>query len=156
MSQTSRFLRLMLVLPALLAAPTARAAAQGPEFYPSPDSILKKMPFSEAVRVGDLLLVSGQIGSLPGTLTLAPGGIGPETRQTFRNIAAILERHGASLKDIVKCTVFLADIGEWGAFNVVYREFFSPPYPARSALGGTELVFGARTEVECVAVVPAQ
>ena len=156
MAQRSTTLRLYLVLPVLLAALTARAAAQGPEFYPSPDSILKKMPFSEAVRVGDMLLVSGQIGNVPGTLTLAPGGIGPETRQTFRNIAAILERHGASLKDVVKCTVFLADIGEWGAFNVVYREFFSAPYPARSALGGTELVFGARTEVECVAAVPAQ
>jgi len=137
------------------------AVAQGvavpePQFYPSPDSVLKRMPFSEAVRVGNMLYVSGQIGSLPGTLTLAPGGIGPETRQTFQNIAAILERHGASLKDVVKCTVYLADIGEWGAFNAVYREFFSAPYPARSALGGAALVFGAREEVECVAVVPAE
>ena len=156
MPRNHRLGRTALVLAAALALLALPAAAQAPEFFPSPDSVLKKLPFSEAVRVGSTLYVSGQIGSLPGTLTLAPGGIGPETRQTFQNIAAILERHGASLKDVVKCTVFLADIGEWGAFNVVYREFFSPPYPARSALGGTELVFGARAEVECVAVVPAQ
>lgn len=156
MPRNHRLGRTALVLAAALVLLALPAAAQAPEFFPSPDSVLKKLPFSEAVRVGSTLYVSGQIGSLPGTLTLAPGGIGPETRQTFQNIAAILERHGASLKDVVKCTVFLADIGEWGAFNVVYREFFSPPYPARSALGGTELVFGARAEVECVAVVPAQ
>lgn len=148
--------RTLLVLPAFLAIVALPAAAQAPEFHPSPDSVLKTLPFSEAVRVGNMLYLSGQIGNLPGTVTLAPGGIGPETRQTLRNISAILERHGASLKDVVKCTVFLADIGEWGAFNVVYREFFGAPYPARSALGGAELVFGARTEVECVAVVPGQ
>ena len=88
------------------------------------------------------------------TTTLAPGGIGPESRQTLEHIRAILERHGAALKDVVKCTVFLADMGEWGAFNAVYREFFTAPYPARSALGSSGLAFKARVEVECVAVVP--
>ena len=89
-----------------------------------------------------------------GRSTLAPGGIGPESRQTLEHIRAILERHGATLKDVVKCTVFLADMGEWGAFNAVYREFFTAPYPARSALGSSGLAFKARVEVECVAVVP--
>lgn len=131
--------------------PPATAAA--PQFFPSTDSVLKALPFSEAVQVGNLLFVSGQIGVLPGTTTLAPGGIGPEARQALESIRAILERHGALLTDVVKCTIFLADIGEWGAFNVVYREVFSAPYPARSALGSSGLVFGARTEVECVAVV---
>lgn len=115
---------------------------------------MKSLPFSEAVQVGSLLFLSGQIGSLPGSTTLAPGGIGPEARQALANIQAILARHGASLKDVVKCTIFLADIGEWGAFNAVYREVFSAPYPARSALGSSGLVFGARAEVECMAVVP--
>jgi 2-iminobutanoate/2-iminopropanoate deaminase len=125
-----------------------------PVFYASPDFLMKTLPFSEAVQVGNLLFLSGQIGVLPGTSTLAPGGIDPESRQTLENIRAILARHGASPRDVVKCTVFLADMGEWAAFNVVYREFFAAPYPARSALGSSGLAFKARVEVECVAVVP--
>ncbi|HQR17557.1 MAG TPA: RidA family protein [Gemmatimonadales bacterium] len=133
-------------------APPATQAA--PQFFVSPDSLMKTLPFSEAVRAGNLLILSGQIGNLPGTTTLAPGGIGPESRQALENIRAILGRHGASLKDVVKCTVFLADMAEWGAFNAVYREFFSAPYPARSALGTSGLAFKARVEVECMAVAP--
>ena len=132
----------------------AAAPAATPKFFVSGDSLMKSLPFSEAVQVGNLLFLSGQIGVLPGTSTLAPGGIGPESRQTLEHIRAILERHGATLKDVVKCTVFLADMGEWGAFNAVYREFFTAPYPARSALGSSGLAFKARVEVECVAVVP--
>ena len=130
------------------------AAGVAPRFYTSSDSVMKGLPFSEAVQVGNLLFLSGQIGVLPGTTTLAPGGIVPEARQTLENIGAILRRHGASPKDVVKCTVFLADMAEWGAFNGIYREFFSPPYPARSAFGANGLAFKARVEVECVAVVP--
>lgn len=133
-------------------APPATQAT--PQFFVSSDSLMKTLPFSEAVRVGSLLILSGQIGNLPGTTTLAPGGVGPESRQALENIRAILARHDASLKDVVKCTVFLADMGEWGAFNTVYREFFSAPYPARSALGTSGLAFKARVEVECIAVVP--
>jgi 2-iminobutanoate/2-iminopropanoate deaminase len=134
------------------AAPPPAVAA--PQFFLAGDSALRGMPFSEAVQVGNLLIVSGQIGNVPGKLELVQGGIEPESRQVLENIRAILERHGASLKDVVKCTIFLADIGEWGAFNAVYREVFAPPYPARSALGSSGLVLGARTEVECMAVVP--
>lgn len=133
-------------------APPATQAA--PQFFVSSDSLMKTLPFSEAVRAGNLLILSGQIGNLPGTTTLAPGGIGPESRQALENIRAVLGRHGASLKDVVKCTVFLADMAEWGAFNAVYREFFSAPYPARSALGTSGLAFKARVEVECLAVAP--
>ena len=97
------------------------ATAAAPKYYTSPDSVMKTLPFSEAVQVGSLLFLSGQIGVLPGTTTLAPGGIGPESRQALENIRAVLGRHGASLKDVVKCTVFLADMGEWAAFNVVFR-----------------------------------
>lgn len=136
------------------AAKPAPATQAPPQFYVSSDSVMKTLPFSEAVRTGNLLILSGQIGNLPGTTTLAPGGIGPESRQTLENIRAVLGRHGASLKDVVKCTVFLADMAEWGAFNAVYREFFSAPYPARSALGASGLAFKARVEVECIAVAP--
>ncbi len=136
------------------AAKTAPATQAAPQFFVSSDSLMKTLPFSEAVRAGNLLILSGQIGNLPGTTTLAPGGIGPESRQALENIRAVLGRHGASMKDVVKCTVFLADMAEWGAFNAVYREFFTAPYPARSALGASGLAFKARVEVECLAVVP--
>jgi reactive intermediate/imine deaminase len=110
------------------------------------------LPFSEAVRSGDLLFVSGQIGNEPGTMQLVPGGIAAETRQTLENMQAILERHGSGLDRVVKCTVFLADIGEWPAMNEVYRTFFSDRPPARSAVAGSGLALGARVEIECIAV----
>ena len=113
------------------------------------------LPFSEAVRAGDTLYLSGQIGINPGTLELAPGGIVGEARQTLENIRTTLETHGYTLRDVVKCTVMLADIAEWAAFNEVYRGFFEPPYPARSALGASGLALGARVEVECIAVKAA-
>jgi len=133
--------------------PPSPPVSSAPQFFLAGDTALRGMPFSEAVQVGNLLIISGQIGNVPGKLELVPGGIGPESRQVLENIRVILERYGASLKDVVKCTIFLADIGEWGAFNAVYREVFAPPYPARSALGSSGLVLGARTEVECMAVV---
>jgi 2-iminobutanoate/2-iminopropanoate deaminase len=110
------------------------------------------VPLSEAVRVGDTLYLSGQIGIQPGTLKLVPGGLKEETVQTLTNIRTTLEAHGFTLRDVIKCTVMLADITEWSGFNEVYKTFFSPPYPARSALGASGLALGARVEVECVAV----
>jgi reactive intermediate/imine deaminase len=111
------------------------------------------LPFSEAVRVGQLLFLSGQIGAVPGTMTVVPGGIQPETRQTMENIKATLEKHGSSMAEVVKCTVFLADISEWSAMNEIYIEYFSVNPPARSALGANGLALGARTEIECIATV---
>ncbi len=111
------------------------------------------LPFSEAVRVGDMLYLSGQVGNLPGTLRLAPGGIEGETRQTLENVKAILERNGSSLDRVVKCTVFLADISEWPRLNVIYGEYFPKNPPARSAVAGSGLALGARVEIECIAVV---
>ncbi|MEQ8860453.1 MAG: Rid family detoxifying hydrolase [Pseudomonadales bacterium] len=113
------------------------------------------LPFSEAVRVDDVVYLSGQIGVKPGTLELVPGGMAAEARQTLDNIRTTLQAHGLSLDDVVKCTVMLADIGEWGVFNEIYQSYFRAPYPARSALGASGLAFGARVEVECLAVVRA-
>jgi len=141
------------VAAALLAAAPPAFAGESPavEFLNSGKVTPTTLPFSEAVRVGDTLYLSGQIGIRPGTLELAPGGIEGEARQTLENIRTTLETHGYTLRDVVKCTVMLADIAEWAAFNDVYRTFFSPPYPARSALGANGLAMGARVEVECVA-----
>lgn len=110
------------------------------------------MPFSSAVRVDKLLFLSGQIGFDAETGALVEGGIQPETKKTLENIAATLEMFGSSMDRVVKCTVFLADIAEWGAMNEVYVTFF-PNKPARSALGTNGLALGARTEIECIAVV---
>ena len=91
---------------------------------------------------------------MPGKLELVPGGIGPEAARALDNIQAILERHGASMDDVVKCTVFLADMREWPAFNEVYRKYFPRHFPARSALAASGLVLGARVELECTAYEP--
>jgi reactive intermediate/imine deaminase len=138
-----------------LAAACRSAAPPALEFHPSPDPGLAKLPFSEAVRAGDLLFLSGLIGSAPGTATVVPGGIAAEAEQALANIRAILERQGATLDDVVKCTVFLADMRDWPAFNDVYRKAFTKHFPARSALGANGLAIGARVEVECVAALPA-
>ena len=109
-------------------------------------------PFTEAVRVGNMLYLSGKIGSVPGQ-GLVEGGIQPETRQVMENIKDALERYGSSMNQVVKCTVFLADIAEWSAMNEIYVTFFPEHRPARSALGSSGLAIGARVEIECMATV---
>ena len=84
---------------------------------------------------------------------LVEGGIAAETRKTMDNIKETLEKHGSSMAEVVKCTVFLADINEWAAMNTVYIEYFQSNPPARSALGSSGLALGARTEIECMATV---
>ena len=111
------------------------------------------LPFSDAVRVGHLLFLSGQIGNIPGTTDLAPGGIQGEARQTMENIKAVLEANGSSMDRVIKATVMLADIAEWPAFNEVYVTYFPGDKPARSAFAGSGLAFGARCEVEVIATV---
>ena len=113
----------------------------------------RQMPFSDAVRVGDMLYLSGKIGNVPGTSQLAEGGIQGETRQAMENIKTSLEKYGASLDQVVKCTVFLADMEEWGAMNEVYVTYFPVNKPARSALGASGLALGARVEIECLAAM---
>lgn len=109
------------------------------------------LPFSEAVRVGDVVFLSGQIGLVPGTRQLVAGGIEAEARQTMENVRATLTGIGLGMEDLVKCTVMLDEIGEWEAFNEVYRTFFAGHFPARSAFGADGLALGARVEVECIA-----
>ncbi|WP_155735527.1 RidA family protein [Pseudoalteromonas luteoviolacea] len=111
------------------------------------------LPFSEAVRVNDMVYLSGQIGIQPGTTQLVKGGITGESKQTMENIQASLEAHGLSMQNIVKCTIMLADIKEWPKFNTVYTKYFSKPYPARSAFATNGLALGARVEVECMAAI---
>jgi 2-iminobutanoate/2-iminopropanoate deaminase len=113
-------------------------------------------PFSPAVRVGNLIFLSGQIGT-PGANASAnavvPGGIEAETRQTLENIKDILQRSGSSMDRVVKCTVMMADMREWDRMNVVYASYFPRNKPARSALGANGLALGARVEIECWATV---
>jgi 2-iminobutanoate/2-iminopropanoate deaminase len=137
------------VQPAAPASGKARAAVR---FLNSGKVVPATLPFSEAVEAGHTLYLSGQVGISPGTLKLVPGGLPAEARQTMTNIKATLETYGYSLDDVVKCTVMLADIKEWGTFNDVYRTFFPAHYPARSAFGANGLALGARVEVECTAV----
>ena len=124
------------------------------EFLNSGKVLPDDLPFSEAVRVGNTLYLSGQMGIVPGTMRMAPGGVRDQVRQTMENIKTSLEAHGATMQNIVKCTVMLADISDWPAFNEVYRTYFEEGrYPARSAFGANALALGARLEIECVAAL---
>ena len=124
------------------------------EFLNSGKVLPASLPFSEAVRVGHTIYLSGQMGIVPGEMRLAPGGIREQTRQTMENIKTTLEAHGAGMQNLVKCTVMLADISDWPAFNEVYRTYFEEQrFPARSAFGANALALGGRVEVECIAVL---
>ena len=110
------------------------------------------LPFSAAVRVGNVLYLSGQIGTVPGTRQLADTGIAGQTRQVFENIKAVLAAAGSSLERVVKCTVFLSDIKDYAAMNAVYATYFPKDPPARSTVAGSGLALGARVEIECLAL----
>ncbi len=131
---------------ALLVTSNALGAA---EYLVSDAAKELNLQFSEAVRVGDMLYLSGQLGILPGSTELAGGGIEGEARQTMDNIKAVLERYGSSMDRVVKCTVMMADIAEWSKFNEVYVTYFPGPKPARSAFAAAGLALGAKVEVEC-------
>ncbi|NPV82342.1 MAG: RidA family protein [Candidatus Aminicenantes bacterium] len=121
------------------------------EYLSSPER--SNAPFSEAVRVGNLLFLSGQLGRDPQTGKLAEGGIEAETRQCLENIKRTLEKYGSSLDRVIKATVMLADIGEWARMNSVYTTYFTRNKPARSAFGVSGLAGGARVEIEVIALV---
>ena len=143
---------LLAAVGALATAQWVVAAQYEPVEYLNSGKVLPgNLPFSEAVRVGNMLYLSGQIGVVPGSLKLVAGGTKEEARQTMQNIRTSLDAHGYTMADIVKCTVMLADMSEWSSFNEVYKTFFTDRYPARSAFGVNGLALGARVEVECVA-----
>ena len=144
----------MLFIFAACQAPAAEPppqATESIEFFTSESQA--SLPFSEGVRVGSMIYLSGSIGNDPATGQLVPGGIAAETRQVLENIRASLERHGSGMDRIVKCLVMLADMSEWPAMNEVYVTFFPGPKPARSAMGANGLALGARVEIECMATV---
>lgn len=138
------------------AAEAAAAGSPPRRQIVQPEGVARLPVFSSAVRSGNLLFLSGAIGALQGTEapTLVEGGIGPETRQTMENIRAVLAAEGLGLEDLIKCSVFLADISEYAAMNTVYQEFFPSEPPARSAFATTGLALGARVEIECIAAYP--
>jgi 2-iminobutanoate/2-iminopropanoate deaminase len=124
------------------------------EFITSPAAKAAKLPFSQAVRVGDVLYLSGALGNIPGTLELVPGGMEAQARQTMENIRAVLKDNGLSFADVFKCTVMLADMSKWADFNRIYVTYFDPDrLPARSAFGTNGLALGAEVELECLAYV---
>ena len=125
------------------------------QYFQTPEMKALGLPFSAAVRVGDMLYLSGALGILPGTLTLAGGGMEGQARQTMENIGAVLRFCGLDFADVVKCTVMLADMSEWAEFNKIYVTYFpANRLPARSAFGCSGLALGGRLEVECIAHYP--
>ena len=108
--------------------------------------------FSPAVRVGNILFLSGQIGTDTASKLVA-GGIQLEARQALNNIRTTVEKYGSSMDKVVKCTVFLADIRDYNDFNEIYASYFHAHKPARSAMAASGLALGARVEIECIAVV---
>jgi 2-iminobutanoate/2-iminopropanoate deaminase len=144
-------MRLPLLTLILLWLPIS-VAAQEKEVIQVPGS-LEGLPFSSAVRVGNMLYLSGQVGALPGTRQLAAGGVAAETRQAMENIKQVLEYAGSSLDQVVKCTVFLLNISDYAAMNEVYASFFESDPPARSTLAASGLALGAQVEIECIALV---
>lgn len=130
------------------------AQAADVEYLNSGKILPTTMPFSEAVRVGDTVYLSGQVGNIPGSIDLAPGGMKGEAKQVMENIKTSLEAHDLTMNNLVKCLVILTDMSEWADFNEIYKDYFEEGrFPARSALGVSGLAFGAKVEAECIAVV---
>jgi len=141
-----RALALLALLPLAAAAePPRRVVVEG----------LGRLPaFSHATVTGDLIFVSGTMGTLPGGLKLVAGGVREQTAQTLRNIETILATQKASLADVAKCTVFLRDMQDFAAMNAAYIPFFRGSPPARSTIAAAGLALDSRVEIECIAARP--
>jgi 2-iminobutanoate/2-iminopropanoate deaminase len=129
-----------------IGAHTVRAQAPRVEF----GAVNATAPLTQFVRVGETIYLSGMLGT--DADGIVAGGTAAETRQALSNVRAALEKSGATMDDVVKCTVFLADIQEWAAMNEVYATFFPKNKPARSAVGVNGLARGGRVEIECLAI----
>ncbi len=119
----------------------------------TPDAPAAIGPYSQAVRAGGLLFVSGQIALDPRTGSLVPGGIGGETRQVLNNLDAVLRAGGSGLDHVVKTTVYLADMADFQVMNDVYGSYFGAHAPARATIQAAGLPRGARVEIDAIAVV---
>ncbi|MFP2996099.1 RidA family protein [Spongiivirga sp. MCCC 1A20706] len=119
-------------------------------FHASHEERKKDAPFSDAVQVGNLFFLAGQVGIDGATRKLVAGGIQAETRQVCDNIVEVLAHHQMTTDNVVKCTVILADIKDFAAFNEVYKEYF-PNKPARTTFAASGLAVGAKIEIECIA-----
>lgn len=136
---------------AVIASTFVNAAASDRTFYRNPD-LPDTFPFSSAVVVGDTIYLSGEIGVDYDTMTLVDGGVTAETKKIFENFEATLTALDSDLSEIVKCTVFLDDMTQYGDMNAAYAAALPDPKPARSTLGVDGLALGAALEVECLAV----
>jgi 2-iminobutanoate/2-iminopropanoate deaminase len=120
------------------------------EFINSDAFKAANLPFSQAVRTGDTVYLSGCIGNVGRKMELVPGGIEAESRAMMENIGTVLKEAGLGFEHVVKCVVYLADMAEWGTFNKVYVPYFKPGrFPARTAIGAHQLILKARVEMEC-------
>ena len=117
------------------------------EYFPAPAASGQPAPYANAVRVGDMLYLSGQTGDVDGQLK---DGFEAQARQTMENVGAVLKERGLGFGDVVKCTVMLADMSKWSTFNAIYVPYFpTSQLPARSAIGANGLAGGALIELEC-------
>jgi reactive intermediate/imine deaminase len=128
-----------------------QASGDAPGYHTLPERQGLNVPYSDAVRAGNLLFLAGTIGALPSSRDPVPGGVVAETRQALENVKANLAAHGSSLERVVKCSVFLADMADFEKMNGVYREYFPLYKPARTTVAVAGLPMGARVEIECVA-----
>lgn len=131
--------------------PMMHPEKQVPIFHGSHEVKKKDAPFSDAVQVGNMYFLSGQIGMDQSTRSLVPGGIEAETKQTLENIKAVLAQHDMEMTDVVKAMVILDDIEDFASFNTIYRTYF-PQKPARTTYAAQGLAVGAKIEIEVVAV----
>jgi reactive intermediate/imine deaminase len=143
-------MRSLLVL--MIGLPLTGAAAQDRQVIQMPGASVG-LPFSSAVRVGNMLYLSGQLGNLPGTRQLVDTGIVKQTQQTFENMKAVLTYAGSSLERVVDCTVYLANIADYAKMNEVYATYFTKDPPTRATVAGSGLALGARVEIKCIAMV---
>ena len=140
-----------LIAAALLLAPASLSAQPAP----APQAMPAKRPFSPAVRVGNILYMSGQIGQAPEGMDQHKEGFDAAVRGAMDSIGAILKDNGLGFGDVVKCTVMLSDMADWPRFNAAYLPYFEGKrLPARSAFGANGLALGAPLEVECIAAFP--
>lgn len=152
---SARALAVPLAVPALLLAGRAlRAWLRARAVVSTTRAPAAIGPYSQAVRAGALVFVSGQIPLDPQTGALVDGGIEAQAKRSLENLKAIVEASGCTMRDVVKCTILLADMGDFAKVNDVYASFFAEPFPARAAFAVKALPKGALIEIECVAALP--